>query len=418
MKTIKYLKGLTIVIIVGIIILSLGFKKSSNSDLPVDDSPLYGLSLKSSVAQLERKIAQFDSSTVYSVSGKIDSINTGNCLKGIVVVLTKVGTTTKQNSPLATTAYSCYATCSYTCGATCQSTCAGKSTCVGSSTCSSTCLYTCAATCQSTCAGKTTCVGSATCIGSSTCSSTCLYTCAATCQSTCVGKTTCVGSATCFGSSTCSSTCYYTCAVTCSGSTYCGSTCPTVNGTTCEGTTYCGNKCPTINQVTCYNTCNTATCETATFVKYDTTDVNGNYTFDGLTPGDYIVTPIDTIYKCVPENRTVSIIDNNVTEINFSTISVISSVKNPGQVHVDLIKIYPNPFSNSVTIGYDLYEAASVVINIYDNSGKVVKNYNSKRLIAGSYNYKCELLNCESGIYIVELIAGKTKLTKKVVCKK
>jgi hypothetical protein len=93
-----------------------------------------------------------------------------------------------------------------------------------------------------------------------------------------------------------------------------------MNGVTCTGTTYCGTNCPTVNQVTCYTTCNAQTCTPSFDILYDTTDADGNYSFNGLDSANYIITPKDSIYIFIPENRTVTIINSNAIDINFSSL--------------------------------------------------------------------------------------------------
>jgi hypothetical protein len=147
--------------------------------------------------------------------------------------------------------------------------------------------------------------------------------------------------------------------------------------------------------------------------------VNGQYSFSGLTAGTYIVTPKDSIYKLIPENRSCVVTDKDVADINFSSLfNVITSVSEFEQPHFDIVKVYPNPFSDFITITYELYEATDVTINIYGINGSLVKKSVSRQLMPGSYNFIWEPTGCESGIYAVDLLAGNSKVTKKIIYRK
>jgi plastocyanin len=66
-----------------------------------------------------------------------------------------------------------------------------------------------------------------------------------------------------------------------------------------------------------------------------TTDASGNYTFAGLTNGDYLVTPSKTGLTLIPTNRLQTVSDANISGVNFndagvSTYSISGTVTQGG----------------------------------------------------------------------------------------
>jgi hypothetical protein len=68
---------------------------------------------------------------------------------------------------------------------------------------------------------------------------------------------------------------------------------------------------------------------------------------------------------------------------------------------------YPNPFNPSTTISFDLPEAGTVSLNVYDLKGALVGTLLNENKVAGSYQYRWTPSNeLASGMYLFEL---KTK---------
>jgi len=79
------------------------------------------------------------------------------------------------------------------------------------------------------------------------------------------------------------------------------------------------------------------------------------------------------------------------------------------------IKTMPNPFDATLNISLTLNQLTSVHIAIYDITGKQVEKIQDGQLQAGIHllSWKPEAL--EDGIYFVEIRAGQTVQTKKIV---
>jgi len=83
--------------------------------------------------------------------------------------------------------------------------------------------------------------------------------------------------------------------------------------------------------------------------------------------------------------------------------------------HFELYQNQPNPFYNKTTIGFNLPEASTAVLTIYDVNGSTVQE------ISGSYEsgYNEEVVNLskegKSGVYYYRLVTPKRHLTKKMI---
>jgi hypothetical protein len=154
-------------------------------------------------------------------------------------------------------------------------------------------------------------------------------------------------------------------------------------------------------------------------VLYDTTDADGNYSFTGLEAASYIVTPKDSIFKTIPENRSAIIVDSSLTDINFSstyntTLTSVTENKS-GQPVFNLIDAYPNPFNSSTRIQYVVQKTSFVQLHAYDVSGKEVATLVSAEKYPGTYEVVFNASSLPSGIYLCRMQAGNIIQTKKVI---
>ena len=76
---------------------------------------------------------------------------------------------------------------------------------------------------------------------------------------------------------------------------------------------------------------------------------------------------------------------------------------------------YPNPFNPSTTIRYDLPQAASVVLTVYNLMGQEVARLVSGDYPAGRYATNWDATGVASGVYIYQLRAGSYIETKKLL---
>ena len=101
-------------------------------------------------------------------------------------------------------------------------------------------------------------------------------------------------------------------------------------------------------------------------------------------------------------------IDLNEVNLRFESEDVLND-------HFELYQNQPNPFHNKTTIGFNLPEASTAVLTIYDVNGSTIQE------ISGSYEagYNEEIIDLakegNSGIYYYRLVTSKRHLTKKMI---
>lgn len=83
-----------------------------------------------------------------------------------------------------------------------------------------------------------------------------------------------------------------------------------------------------------------------------------------------------------------------------------------------LYQNFPNPFNPSTTISFDLAKNSFVKMNIYDASGKLVKEFINGNLNRGNYTYNWNGTGMSSGVYYYRLEATAESGEKFVQAKK
>ncbi|MBK9014384.1 MAG: T9SS type A sorting domain-containing protein [Saprospiraceae bacterium] len=68
------------------------------------------------------------------------------------------------------------------------------------------------------------------------------------------------------------------------------------------------------------------------------------------------------------------------------------------------VQAFPNPFTDRVSIGFELKNAASVKANIYDLNGRLVKAFDEEKLPAGQQSLTWEASSAQPGMYIYHLL--------------
>lgn len=76
---------------------------------------------------------------------------------------------------------------------------------------------------------------------------------------------------------------------------------------------------------------------------------------------------------------------------------------------------YPNPFSPSTTIRFDVPEAAEVRLMVYDTLGRAVEELSNKNQAPGTYAVTWEPRTVPSGVYFVRMEAGAFSATIQVL---
>ena len=76
---------------------------------------------------------------------------------------------------------------------------------------------------------------------------------------------------------------------------------------------------------------------------------------------------------------------------------------------------YPNPFNPSTSISYDISSDMNVNINVYDVRGRMVAELVNGMTEQGRYEVMWDADNYSTGIYFVQLVAGNTTKTQKIM---
>ena len=122
-------------------------------------------------------------------------------------------------------------------------------------------------------------------------------------------------------------------------------------------------------------------------------DCNGNTQYDGGSDGESYIQNIQFIAHV--KTNAAGVHENN---------SIIAS----------LDQNYPNPFSNSTTIGYELKQESSVTLDIFDISGRKIVSQKEADQGIGKHHIDLSATNLEAGTYFYTLTAGYSRMTRKM----
>jgi len=111
---------------------------------------------------------------------------------------------------------------------------------------------------------------------------------------------------------------------------------------------------------------------------------------------------------------------SEIKKITFGNITQITEKEIKILKELSLFQNYPNPFNPNTTIAYKLEKAGTVSIKIYDIMGRLVKNIEDIKNLAGHYsvnwNGKDEKGNLvSSGAYFYRLITDSNAETKRMI---
>jgi hypothetical protein len=148
------------------------------------------------------------------------------------------------------------------------------------------------------------------------------------------------------------------------------------------------------------------------FLKYDNSGnfiYRENYNVTGAgNPVSMMVDPSSNIYITGEAN-------NKMLTVKYSYLvgegTITSNIPNEFKLEQN----YPNPFNPATKIKFDIPDANSVQLIVYDMLGNAVATLVDRHLKAGTYLAEWNAENFTSGIYFAVMYAGELKLTKKMV---
>jgi hypothetical protein len=80
--------------------------------------------------------------------------------------------------------------------------------------------------------------------------------------------------------------------------------------------------------------------------------------------------------------------------------------------------VYPNPFTATTTIHYNLTENGQVTLNVYDVTGKQVATVVNENQTGGGHDVKFDGSDLKNGVYFYRLQAGNSTQTGKLILNK
>ena len=81
------------------------------------------------------------------------------------------------------------------------------------------------------------------------------------------------------------------------------------------------------------------------------------------------------------------------------------------------LSVYPNPFTDKVTIAYDLKTGSDVSVLVYDLNGRIVKNIQKSNQKSGVNQLTIETRDLKTGIYFYNLKSNSGQITGKLIKK-
>jgi hypothetical protein len=111
---------------------------------------------------------------------------------------------------------------------------------------------------------------------------------------------------------------------------------------------------------------------------------------------------------------TYAITDRGLYTINKNTTSSVHE-SNSNITNLNLEQNFPNPFSESTTIEFELNREEKVVLNVYNLLGEKIAVLEDRYLAAGHYTCIFNRNDIPEGVYYYELIAGDSSVTKKML---
>ena len=80
-----------------------------------------------------------------------------------------------------------------------------------------------------------------------------------------------------------------------------------------------------------------------------------------------------------------------------------------------MISNYPNPFNPSTTVEYSLPKTGSVLIDVFDVSGRKVKRLFSGKQSAGTHTIRFDASDLVSGVYFVRVRNEELNAVRKIL---
>ncbi|MBL7059941.1 MAG: T9SS type A sorting domain-containing protein, partial [Candidatus Marinimicrobia bacterium] len=147
---------------------------------------------------------------------------------------------------------------------------------------------------------------------------------------------------------------------------------------------------------------------------------NGDYTLQENSPcidtgTAFFVWESDTLVNMTEEEYNGTAPDMGAFESQYTVgidpLSIFPST-------FSLNPAYPNPFNPTTVISYQLSVSSTVTLCVYDITGRLVETLVDGITEPGTYTVKWDASGYSSGVYFVQMVAGKFVETQKVLLMK
>jgi hypothetical protein len=104
--------------------------------------------------------------------------------------------------------------------------------------------------------------------------------------------------------------------------------------------------------------------------------------------------------------------------LQVAGFQTVTAVSNPGTGHpveCELHQNYPNPFNGTTRIRFELPDAGSVHLALYDMLGREVITVLNDTMTAGSHEVALDASHCASGVYMYRLTARDRVLSRTLI---
>ncbi|HXS36461.1 MAG TPA: PKD domain-containing protein [Flavipsychrobacter sp.] len=149
-------------------------------------------------------------------------------------------------------------------------------------------------------------------------------------------------------------------------------------------------------------------------VEYTHTDAKGNYSFNNIALGSYIIFPEDMGYTTISYPVTLSSGASKLNSINFKQNSTTIEPSTTGIENVtaeNKISIYPNPTTGMVTIQWNNTKAQAADVTVTNITGQKVFQTQLKASNQNALN----LSQLNSGIYLINVTSDGIREIQKII---
>ena len=164
--------------------------------------------------------------------------------------------------------------------------------------------------------------------------------------------------------------------------------------------------------------------EDATGVLYGIiySDANGNFEFNNLPYGDYLVTPKTIGKLTIPTSLTLDMSNTEALNIDFTVSKNLIQANKSTGIEQSLISnidfnLYPNPVSNQAYILYSTENTGVLNIRVVNMLGQVIYNNSNISVQKGTNTITINTADLQSGFYSLILSDSNNKIAKNFVKK-